>query len=103
MKSRVVLILGMILLGLVALAMGAQARRAAAPLPEGREPLPPGATIQTVLDGMHRPVAFAFDPQGRIFYTEKDRGYVRLLINGTLQPAPVITFQVDSDNERGLL
>lgn len=73
------------------------------PLPEGKEALPPGVTIETVLDGMQRPVAMAFDPQGRLFYTEKDTGNVRLFANGVLQPSPVINFKVNNDNERGLL
>src|SRR5215204_3772540 len=35
---------------------------------EGVEPLPPGARVETVLEGMRNPVAMAFDPQGRLFY-----------------------------------
>src|SRR5205085_2071075 len=42
-------------------------------------------------------------PQGRLFYTEKDTGNVRLFANGVVQPNPVITFQVNNFNERGLL
>src|SRR6478609_4553749 len=72
MKIRLILILGITVLGLAALGVGVQAHRAAAPLPEGSEPLPPGVTVQTMLQFMRKPVAFAFDPQGRIFYTEKD-------------------------------
>jgi glucose/arabinose dehydrogenase len=52
---------------------------------------------------MDRPAAMAFDPVGRLFYTEKVSGAVRLFEGGTLQPNPVITFDVDSDFERGLL
>src|SRR5205823_2026315 len=55
------------------------------------------------LPNMRRPVAMAFDPQGRLFYTEKDTGQVRMWVNGTLQPNPVISFQVNNFNERGLL
>jgi len=44
----------------------------------------------------------AFDPAGRLFYTEKD-GNVRLFANGQLRAAPVITFKVNSVSERGLL
>src|SRR5438105_1632369 len=32
---------------------------------DGTEPLPPGATIETLLTNMNQPVAMAFDPQGR--------------------------------------
>src|SRR5438552_976726 len=75
----------------------------ASPLPEGTESLPPGTSIQTVLTDMDRPVAMAFDPAGRLFYTEKVTGKVRLFANGALQPNPVITFNVDGNFERGLL
>jgi glucose/arabinose dehydrogenase len=51
---------------------------------------------------MNNPVAMAFDPQGRLFYTEKT-GAVRLFANGRLQDRPVITFNVESSFERGLL
>lgn len=69
----------------------------------GTEDLPPGVSVQTMLSDMLRPVALAFDPQGRLFYTEKNTGNVRLFTNGALQPVTVIHFGVDTDNERGLL
>src|SRR5437868_1854926 len=59
------------------------------------EDLPPGVRVETVLEGMHLPIALAFDPSGRLFYTEKD-GNVRLFANGQLQSAPVISFKVDT-------
>jgi aldose sugar dehydrogenase len=70
---------------------------------DGSEALPPGTSIQTVIPSMDQPVALAFDPAGRLFYTEKASGNVRLFANGVLQPNAVITFAVDSANERGLL
>src|SRR5205823_14783108 len=70
---------------------------------DGTEPLPPGVTIQTLLSNMAYPVAMAFDPDGRLFYTEKVSGKVRLFENGVLQTSAVITFSVDSSTERGLL
>src|SRR5688500_15885367 len=70
--------------------------------PTPREPLPPGTRVETVLDNMRLPVALAFDPQGRLFYTEKS-GSVRLFTGGRLQPDPVISFSVSSTGERGLL
>ncbi len=69
---------------------------------DGTESLPPGASIETVLPNMNLPIAMAFDPSGRLFYTEKT-GAVRLFTNGTLQTDPVITFNADSGGERGLL
>src|SRR4051794_38886873 len=76
--------------------------RAASPS-DGTEPLPPGTSVEVVLSNMNNPVAMAFDPAGRLFYTEKQSGQVRLFANGTLQATPVITFSVDSDGEQGLL
>lgn len=73
------------------------------PLPEGAEGLPPGATVETLLSGMDKPIAMAFDPDGRLFYTEKASGNVRLYADGVLQPNPVIRFQVNSQGERGLI
>lgn len=52
---------------------------------------------------MNAPIAMAFDPTGRLFYTEKATGRVRLFANGQLQPTAVITLAVDSNGERGLL
>jgi glucose/arabinose dehydrogenase len=76
--------------------------RLPSPIPQP-EPLPPGATVETLLEGMYQPVAMAFDPSGRLFYTEKVSGQVRLFENGALQASPVITFDVNSEIERGLL
>src|SRR6266566_8577402 len=76
---------------------------------DGTEPLPPGVTITTVLPNLtDGPVSMAFDPQGRLFFTEKGQtdniGSVRLYANGTLQTSPVITFSVDGMcSEHGLL
>src|SRR4051812_17131741 len=109
MKSRLLLVLGLGVLCVPLLFAGmgtgatAQARVLLAPLADGREDLPPGVTVETMLTDMHQPVAMAFDPQGRLFYTEKDTGNVRLFANGVLQANPVITFDVNNFNERGLL
>jgi glucose/arabinose dehydrogenase len=90
-----------------ATAPGGEQPAYAAPLltatpPPSSEPLPPGATVETVLSGLNPAIAMAFDPTGRIFYTEK-AGAVRLISNRALQPTPVITFSVDTCSERGLL
>jgi glucose/arabinose dehydrogenase/plastocyanin len=75
---------------------------------DGTEPLPPGTTITTILPNLtNGPVAMAFDPSGRLFFTEKGQatsiGQVRLYAGGTLQASPVITFAVSASSERGLL
>jgi len=60
-------------------------------------------TVEKLTDADY-PVALAFAPDGRLFYTEKISGKVRVVsADGVLQPAPVITFEVDSLVERGLL
>ncbi|MEA2575166.1 MAG: hypothetical protein QOH93_2464, partial [Chloroflexia bacterium] len=67
------------------------------------ETLPAGVVTQTLLTQMNDPVAMAFDSTGRLFYTEKNTGNVRLYANGALQATPVIHFDVDNTNEQGLL
>lgn len=67
------------------------------------EVLPPGVVTQTLLSNMNKPVAMAFDPAGRLFYTEKESGNVRLFAGGALQANPVINFTVNPNGEQGLL
>lgn len=60
-------------------------------------------TVEKVTQANY-PVALAFAPDGRLFYTEKITGNVRVInTDGTLQREPVITFAVDALQERGLL
>ena len=50
------------------------------------------------------PVALAFAPDGRLFYTEKNTGNVRVVApDGTRQIEPVITLPSSALAERGLL
>jgi aldose sugar dehydrogenase len=50
------------------------------------------------------PVAMAFTPDGRLFYTEKETGNVRVIgTDDVRQPEPVITLPTSSLVERGLL
>lgn len=66
------------------------------------ESLPPGIGVEDVTGVLTQPVAMAFDPDGRLFFIERD-GAVRIIANGTLQASPVITFDVDTCYERGLV
>lgn len=60
-------------------------------------------TVEKLTDANY-PVALAFAPDGRLFYTEKISGSVRVIsADGVLQREPVITLEVDSLVERGLL
>jgi glucose/arabinose dehydrogenase len=67
------------------------------------EELPLAAEVDIVLDEMHAPVAIAIAPDGRLFFTEKDTGHVRVAIDGVIQPDPVITLPVGSHGEQGML
>ena len=66
------------------------------------EDLPADVRVETVAAGLHLPVSMAFDPAGRLFYTEKV-GNVRLLEGSAPRERPVISFNVNSSGERGLL
>lgn len=64
---------------------------------------PPAAFDRTlVAGGLDAPTAFRFVPDGRIFITEKN-GAIRLIKNGALQTAPMITLPTANADERGLL
>ncbi|MEO8286875.1 MAG: PQQ-dependent sugar dehydrogenase [Chloroflexota bacterium] len=104
-NSRFIGLLVSCLFGLALIAVpGLSSASLAAPAAQRppAENLPAGVHAEDVLTDMHLPVAMAFDPTGRLFYVEKD-GNVRLFVGGTLQEAPVITFQVNTSGERGLL
>ncbi|HEY0072000.1 MAG TPA: PQQ-dependent sugar dehydrogenase [Chloroflexia bacterium] len=89
---------------ILAVVPGTPTLSTSASVPEdGTEGLPPGVRVETVLTDMEDPIAMAFDPAGRLFYTEKVTGNVRLFAGGKLQPNPVIHFDVSSASERGLL
>lgn len=57
------------------------------------------------LTGLDFPVALKFAPDGRIFYTEKNTGNIRIILqNGTLLPTPFATVSpIFNDGEAGLL
>src|SRR6266702_1671704 len=45
-----------------------------------------GPTI--LYPGLSFPASFRFAPDGRIFFTEKNTGNIRIIRNGTLVPSP---------------
>ena len=60
-------------------------------------------SVELYTDNLPKPVAMAFDPDGRIFFTDK-AGSVRLIdTSGNLLPDPVITLDTDQCFERGML
>jgi len=61
--------------------------------------------VNALLTGLNSPVSLRFAPDGRIFYTEKDTGNIRIIqSNGTLLPIPFATISpIFTDGEAGLL
>ncbi|MFY0571758.1 PQQ-dependent sugar dehydrogenase [Archangium lansingense] len=66
--------------------------------PTGTVPI----TIDVVAEGLEVPWGIAWLPGGDALVTERP-GRIRLLRNGTLQPAPVATVKISSAGESGLL
>src|SRR6266571_2409588 len=61
-----------------------------------------GPTI--LYPGLSFPASFRFAPDGRIFFTEKNTGNIRIIRNGTLVPSPFASLTVATDGlEQGLL
>lgn len=72
------------------------------PLPQ-LEPISVHYEVQSYIDNLNFPVAMAWAPDGRLFFTEK-YGAVRVAsADGKLQPQPVIVLPTDAAGERGLL
>jgi glucose/arabinose dehydrogenase len=59
--------------------------------------------VETVAAGLQVPWAIAFDPNGRMFFTERP-GRIRILENGQLRKEPLLTIpEVNSTGESGLM
>ena len=56
-----------------------------------------------VVNGVHHPTALAFATDGRVFYTEKNTGRVRVIVDGRLAAEPFTTVPVNYAGKRGLL
>ncbi|MGQ0549096.1 MAG: PQQ-dependent sugar dehydrogenase [Armatimonadota bacterium] len=69
--------------------------------------LPPGGggslSVTTIASGLDIVWAMAFVPDGRLFFTERSAGAVRVITSGALQGPPVITLPVRAVGEGGLL
>ncbi|MDQ3835330.1 MAG: PQQ-dependent sugar dehydrogenase [Thermoproteota archaeon] len=68
----------------------------------------PNLRVDTIATGLKRPVAMAFlgNSSDDILVVEKDNGTVRRIIEGVVQPEPLVDVAVANDNntnERGLL
>ncbi len=59
--------------------------------------------FDVVATDLEFPTNMAVAPDGRIFFTEKNTGRVRIIEEGQLLPRPFTTFEVYSSGEAGLL
>ena len=62
----------------------------------------PNLKVESFVSGISLPTSMLFLDQNNILVLEKD-GNVRLVSNGMLQAQPLVSLNVDSKNERGLL
>ncbi len=74
----------------------------------GNNPPPGGSPVnvraETVVPNADFPVSIAFAPDGRLFYTEKNSGQIRIVQNGQLLVNPFFTVTpLATAGERGLL
>ena len=67
------------------------------------EVLDPELAVRTVTLGLSQPTGMAFIGENDILVNQKANGQVRRVINGVLQPDPVLDLAVNSNSERGLL
>ena len=62
----------------------------------------PNLKVEALVSGISSPTSMLFLDNNNILVLEKD-GNVRLVSNGVLQPQPLVSLNVESQNERGLL
>ncbi|HET7868701.1 MAG TPA: PQQ-dependent sugar dehydrogenase [Actinomycetota bacterium] len=60
-------------------------------------------SVVPVADDLAFPTNMAFAPDGRIFFTEKETGDVRIIRDGRVLPEPFVHVSVEASAERGLL
>jgi glucose/arabinose dehydrogenase len=66
--------------------------------------LDPNLQVTTVLSsGIDQPIGIVFLGRNDYFVLEKASGQVKRVINGVIQPTPVLDLAVNSNSERGLL
>ncbi|MGE3182730.1 MAG: sorbosone dehydrogenase family protein [Phycisphaerae bacterium] len=72
------------------------------PTPVVKIPVSETLDAEGVVEGAFSPSAFAFAEDGRVFYTEKQTGRIRVIANGLLLDAPFATVPVNFAGDRGL-
>ena len=70
---------------------------------EGPQLVDRNLTVRTVVEGLNQPTTMAFLDEDDILVLEKASGLVKRVIDGVVQPAPVLDLAVNSASERGLL
>lgn len=65
--------------------------------------LDPALTVGTYVSGLSQPMGVVFIGPNDAFVLEKATGRVKWVINGVVQPNPVLDLPVNSNSERGLL
>src|SRR3982750_4292902 len=66
--------------------------------------LDPNLQVSTYLSGgLNQPIGIVFLGPNDAFVLEKASGQVKRVINGVIQPTPVLDLAVNSNSERGLL
>jgi aldose sugar dehydrogenase len=76
---------------------------AAASLVRGQTLKDPALRVTEVVAGLNAPTTMAFIGPSEILVLQKNDGLVQHVIDGVLQPVPVLDVAVDSASERGLL
>jgi glucose/arabinose dehydrogenase len=65
--------------------------------------LPPGVVQDIFVSGLALPVAFEFAPDGHHLFVNELYGKVRLVVDGELQPDPIVTLPTTQGLEQGAL
>jgi len=65
--------------------------------------LDPSLDVTTFVSGLNQPIGIVFIGSSDAFVLEKASGQVKRVINGVIQPTPVLDLAVNSSSERGLL
>ena len=63
----------------------------------------PNLEVQQVAEGLELPTSMAFLGSDDILVLEKDTGTVKRIVNGTIQPQPLLDVNVANKSERGML
>ena len=62
-----------------------------------------GLQAEFVVNDAQHPAGLAFAADGRVFYTEKETGRIRVIVDGTLLEQPFASVPVNYAGDRGLL